>query len=34
MQGFAHLSLTMYSELYKLLSKSEDFEPCIFGGNY
>lgn len=29
-----HLSLTMYSELYKLLNKSEDFQPYIFGGNY
>ena len=26
-----HLSLTMYSELYKLLNKSEDFQPYIFG---
>ena len=26
-----HLSLTMYSELYKLLNKSEDFKPYIFG---
>ena len=30
-----HLSLTMYSELYKLLNKSEDFQPYIFGsGSY
>ena len=30
-----HLSLTMYSELYKLLNKSEDFQPYIFGsGEY
>ena len=26
-----HLSLTMYSELYKMLNKSEDFQPYIFG---
>ena len=25
------LSLTMYSELYKLLNKSEDFQPGTFG---
>ena len=25
-----HLSLTMYSELYKMLNKSEDFQPYIF----
>ena len=30
-----HLSLTMYSELYKLLNKSEDFQPYIFrSGDY
>lgn len=30
-----HLSLTMYSELYKMLNKSEDFQPYIFGnGEY
>lgn len=30
-----HLSLTMYSELYKLLNKSEDFQPYIFwSGSY
>ena len=30
-----YLSLTMYSELYKLLNKSEDFKPYIFGsGSY
>ena len=29
-----HLSLTMYSELYKLLNKSEDFQPYIFGKGY
>ena len=30
-----HLSLTMYSELYNMLNKSEDFQPYIFGsGSY
>lgn len=29
------MSLTMYSELYKLLNKSDDFQPYIFGnGRY
>ena len=26
-----HLSLTMYSELYNMLNKSENFQPYIFG---
>lgn len=29
------MTLTIYSELYKLLNKSDDFQPCIFGsGRY
>ena len=28
------LSLTAHSELYKLLNKSEDFQPYIFGMGY
>ena len=28
------LSLTIHSELYKLLDKSEDFQPYIFGMRY
>ena len=28
------LSLTTHSELYKLLNKSEDFQPYIFGMRY